>query len=47
LLVKVGKASQDQKWLLEKWIPKTEREVKNQHFRATKVAEHLYEIAVI
>lgn len=47
LLVKVGKASQDQKWLLEKWIPETEKEVKNQRFRATTVAEHLYEIGVV
>jgi hypothetical protein len=47
LLVKVGEASQDLKWVLEKWIPETERQVKNQRFRAADVAEHLYEISVI
>jgi len=35
LLAKVGEVSQDQKTTLEKWIPETEREVRNQRFRAS------------
>ena len=47
LLAKVGEVSQDQKTTLEKWIPKTEREVRNSRFRASDVAEHLYEISIV
>ena len=47
LLAKVGEVSQDQKTTLEKWIPKNEREVRNQRFRASDVAEYLYEISIV
>jgi hypothetical protein len=47
LLAKVGEASQGQKTTLEKWIPETERELRNQRFRASDVAEHLYEISIV
>jgi hypothetical protein len=45
LLAKVGEVSQDQKTTLEKWIPKTERDVRNSRLRASDVAEYLYEIS--
>jgi hypothetical protein len=47
LLAKVGEASQGQKTTLEKWIPATEREVRNSRFRASEVAEYLYEISIV
>ena len=47
LLAKVGDASQELKTTLEKWIPATEKEVNNQRFRASSVAEHLYEISIV
>jgi hypothetical protein len=47
LLAKVGEASQDQKTTLDKWIPKTEREVRKQRFRASDVEEYLYEISIV
>ena len=47
LLAKVGEVSQDQKTTLERWIPESEREVRNHRFRASDVAEHLYEISIV